>query len=209
MDFMAIIGDPGSGKTNMLVRYLAQEYMSGSALAVNMHGLKIPHMYIGFEDLCNAGDEVMDRFIGMDELGVGADSYDFLSKNNRGITKFVAQVRKFHCRCVYTVQRLSMVSRRLRLLTDGYISMSDPDKFNMYYPDGRAAKSHREVCRGIFRAEYFNRDGRLIKRRMFNGRRYWPLYDTDERIGMSAHSDSQLEVVEDEDDISLAEWAGI
>lgn len=195
MDFLAIIGDPGSGKTNMLIRYLYNEHHSGSRIVSNLHSLKFPSTYMGFDQLMSAGDEIMGSYVGMDELGVGADSYDFLSKNNRGITQFVAQVRKFHCRVAYTVQRFSMISRRLRLLTDGFVSMSDPDKFNMFYPDGRKAKIHREVCKGIFRAEYFNRDMRPIRRRLFNGKNYWHLYDTDERITRSA-KDTQLEVIE-------------
>jgi hypothetical protein len=202
MDFLAIIGDPGAGKTNMLVKYLYAEHVTHTKIISNLRTLKFPQTYMGFGDLLDAGDEIMDSYIGMDELGIGADSYDFLSKNNRGITKFVAQIRKFHCRCAYTVQRQRMISVRLRLLTDGYVSMTDPDKFNMFYPDGRKAKMHREVCAGIFRAEYWDRDMRLLKTRLFNGRKYWPMYDTDERIS-SGYKSSQnvatLDIGEDED----------
>lgn len=186
MDFVAIIGDPGSGKTNLLVKYLYSEYKSGSPIISNMSSLKFPQRYMGFSDFIksaeNAGAEFNNSVVGTDELGIGADSYDFLSKANRGLANFNAQRRKYHLRWFYTVQRFNMISRRLRLLTDGFISMSDPDKYNMFYPDGRKAKHHREVCQGIFRAEYFDRDMRLIRRRLFNGRKYWGLYDTDERI---------------------------
>lgn len=200
MEFLAIIGDPGSGKTNMLVKYLYSEYKSGTRIASNISTLKLPQLYMGFNDLVIAAQQAdspgspqrrqdfHDLYVATDELGIGADSYEFLSARNRGLASFNAQRRKFHIRWAYTVQRFSMITRRLRLMTDGFISMSDPDKNNMFYSDGRRAKMHREVCRGVFRAEYFDRDMRLIKRRMFNGRKYWGLYDTDERISAGRNS---------------------
>jgi hypothetical protein len=190
MEFLAIIGDPGSGKTNMLVRYLYNESRSGTRIASNLRTLKLPQLYMGFSDLVDAAKDdgdprFHDLYVATDELGLGADSYEFLSARNKGLASFNAQRRKFHIRWVYTVQRFSMITRRLRLLTDGFVSMSDPDKRNMFYSDGRRVKTHREVCSGIFRAEYFDRDMKLIRRRLFNGRKYWSLYDTDERISAS------------------------
>lgn len=189
MEFLAIIGDPGSGKTNMMVKYLYAEHRTGSPIASNLRTLKLPQAYLGFDDLIKAAEDdnpiLHNRYVGTDELGVGADSYEFLGKANRGLVKLNTQRRKFGIRWVYTVQRWSMISRRLRQLTDGFISMTDPDKNNMFHPDGRRARVHREVCRGMFRAEYFDRDMRLIRRRMFNGRKYWGLYSTDERISAS------------------------
>lgn len=186
MEFLAIIGDPGSGKTNMLVKYLYSEYRMGTRIASNLSTLKLPQLYMGFNDLVEAAKsdrkDFHDLFVATDELGLGADSYDFLSARNRGLATFNAQRRKYHIRWAFTVQRTRWITLRLRMMIDGYISMSDPDKYNMFYPDGRKAKMHRDVCKGVFRAEYFNRDGRLLKTRWFNGRKYWPLYDTDERI---------------------------
>jgi len=205
MEFLAIIGDPGSGKTNMLVKYLYAEYHSGTQVVSNIRSIKFPQIYMEFDDFIEAADHDDPRldgaYVGTDELGVGADSYEFLSARNKGLTKFNTQRRKYQIRWAYTVQRFSMISRRLRLLTDGFISMSDPDKNNMWHSNGRRAKHHNEVCRGVFRAEYFDRNMKLIKRRMFNGRRYWPLYDTREKISADRRvitPDMDFEV-EDED----------
>lgn len=207
MEFLAIVGDPGSGKTNLLVKYLYAEYKSGTRIASNLSSLKLPQLYMGFDDLLKAAEsddpQIHNIFLGTDEFGVGADSYEFLSSQNRGLVKFNTQRRKFGIRWAYTVQRFSMISRRLRQLTDAYISMSDPDKHNMFHPDGRLAKRHRDVCSGVFRAEYFDRDFRLIKRRMFNGRKYWNLYSTDERI--SAGSGSKLVLPDGSEDFNLGE----
>ncbi len=186
MEFLAIIGDPGSGKTNMLVKYLYAEHKTGTRIASNISSLKLPQIYMGFDDLVEAAktdrEDFHDLFVGTDELGLGADSYEFLSPRNKGLSTFNAQRRKFHIRWAFTVQRATWVTKRIRMMVDGFISMSDPDKMNMFHPDGRKAKTHREVCMGIFRADYFDRDFRLVRSTYFNGRKYWPLYDTDERI---------------------------
>lgn len=186
MEFIAIIGDPGSGKTNMLVKYLYAEYRQGTPIVSNLKTLKFPQRYMGFDEFIKTaeidGDDFMDCFVATDELGLGADSYDFLSAKNRGLSSFNAQRRKLHLRWAYTVQRFNWITKRLRQLTDAFISMHDPDKNNLYYPDGRRARFHREVCQGIFVADYFDRNMKFLHRRRFNGRKYWPLYDTDERI---------------------------
>lgn len=188
MDFLAIIGDPGSGKTNMLTRILYREHRLGTPIISNLESLKLPQTYMGFDDLLNAVERNDSRlnyaYVGTDELGVGADSYDFLSPKSRALVKFNTQRRKFGIRWAYTVQRQSMITFRLRQLTSAYISMSDPDRFNMRRPDGSRARHHKEVCMGIFRAEFWDSDMRFIKWRWFNGRKYWPLYDTDEKISV-------------------------
>lgn len=186
MEFVAIIGDPGSGKTNMMVRYLFNEYQSGTPIISNLRSLKFPQTYMGFNDLIEAAKRDDPRlngaYVGTDELGLGADSYEFFSNKNKGLTDLNAQRRKFHLRWIYSVQRFSMISKRLRLLTDGFVSMTDMDKQNMRRPDGSFVKFHREVCMGIFRADFFDRDMRLVKSKPFNGRKYWKYYDTDEKI---------------------------
>jgi GTPase SAR1 family protein len=189
MDFTGIIGDPGSGKTNMLVRILYREYKRGTPIISNISSIKFPQTYMGFDDLLDAVERNDPRleyaYVGTDELGVGADSYDFLSPKSRALVKFNTQRRKFGIRWAYTVQRQSMITFRLRQLTSGYISMNDPDKWNMRYPDGRRARHHKEVCQGIFEAEFWNADMMLVRARPFNGRKYWPLYDTNEKIEAS------------------------
>lgn len=201
MEFLAIVGDPGSGKTNMLVRYLVNEQKSDTPIISNLRSLNIPQTYMGFDALIRAAENEDDRlegaYVGTDELGIGADSYKFLSAKNEGLTTLNTQRRKFHLRWAYTVQRFSMITKRLRLLTDGFVSMTDPDRNIMHDRFGRKVKFHRDVCMGVFRADFFDRDMRLIKTRLFNGRRYWKYYNTDERI---ATKDALLVPDDGEDD---------
>lgn len=205
MDFVAIIGDPGSGKTNMLVRQLYKEYLDGANIISNIRSVKFPQTYMDFDKFIEAAENDDPRLdgavIGTDEFGVGADSYEFLSERNKGLTKLNTQRRKFRLKWLYTVQRQNFVSRRLRQLTEGYISMSDPDKRNMRFPDGTKARHHRDVCMGVFRSEFFDFDGTLIKARWFNGRKYWSLYDDRERINIRKSKGGVLvpDAGEDED----------
>jgi hypothetical protein len=126
--------------------------------------------------------EIEGSIIGLDELGIGADSYDFFSKDTRAIVSLIAQIRKLHCVCYYTVQRFRQIARRLRLQTNGFIFMEDQDKGNMICPDGDIAKSHREVCRGLFTASYYDEEMVMVDEKTFNGRPYWGKYNTDTMI---------------------------
>lgn len=181
MEFIGIIGERGSGKTNIMTKYLHDAMRDGDKVISN-YSLKFKHRIMSFEELRQLGPEIQDCVIGMDELGVGADSYDFFSKESRKITSLIAQIRKRHCRVYYTVQRFSMVARRLRLQTDGFIFMEDIDRGNMRTADGLRVKTHREVCSGFFRAMYCNDDLEVMRTRIFDGHKYWGIYDTDEII---------------------------
>jgi hypothetical protein len=180
--FTGIIGDMGSGKTNLLTRYLKQASDAGGLVIANYH-LKFRHRLMPFSELAKLGPEIENADIGMDELGVGADSYDFLSKDVRAITTLATQLRKRNCRVYYTVQRYSMIARRIRIQTPNFIVMDDPDKHNLIRPDGTKASRHREVCTGRFIAQYMDDYMLPVGRpKVFDGRPYWGLYDTDEII---------------------------
>lgn len=181
MEFIGILGDRGSGKTNLTTKYLYDAYLAGSRIVAN-YTLKFPHILMSFGEIRKVPQELQGAVIGLDELVKGADSYDFFTKDTRALTDMVADLRKMHATTYYNIQRFSMAARRLRILTDGLILMDDPDKYKMTYSDGRKAKIHREVCGGIFRTVYVDENGRIIRSKMFNGRPYWDKYNTDERI---------------------------
>lgn len=121
---------------------------------------------------------------GWDELGVGADSYEFFAKDNRTLTEIVAYIRKFHMTGYYTVQRFSMIARRLRIMTGAFITMRDMDAHNRIHPEtGKRVRQHRDICRGIFMAQMLDDAMEPIGHpKPFNGRPYWDMYDTDKII---------------------------
>lgn len=185
MDFVGIVGNRGSGKTNILTAYL-KDYADDGVPVIANFKLNFPSISMSFEDLRKivAGDpeRIRGTVIGLDELGRGADSYEFFKKDVKDITFLIQQIRKLHSKVFYTVQRFGTIAKRLRDQTDGFIMMNDPDADNFTRPDGTLAQNHREVCTGIFRASYMNDDLHLIRSRLFDGRPYWNMYDTDEII---------------------------
>ena len=175
MFFIAVIGDMGSGKTNFVTAILKQNHDSGRDIIAN-YKLKFPHKLMSFAELKDFPPELHDADIGMDELGTGADSYDFMSEQSKNITKLVTQIRKRHCRVYYTVQRFKFITRRLRMLTDGFILCEDLDKAKDHEAEGF-------VCDGLFRLEFYNADMQPTRKPMvFDGAPYRDLYDTDEII---------------------------
>lgn len=181
MEFIGIIGDRGSGKTNLMTKYLYDFSQEGYNVIAN-YSLHFRAKFMTFTEIRAMPEEIEDCIIGMDELGIGADSYDFFAKDVKEITNLIAQIRKLHCRVYYTVQRFNMIARRLRLQTDGFIFMEDTDRGNLTFPDGTPAKTHRQVCKGLFRARYMTDNFEITKSRIFNGRPYWQLYNTDQRV---------------------------
>lgn len=181
MEFICIVGDRGGGKTNILTKYLKDGVDSGRKVIAN-YQLAFKHRYMPFAEIRKLPPELNGALVGMDELGVGADSYEFFTKDSKDITTFVAEIRKRHCTAYYTVQRFSMIARRLRLLTDGFIFMEDLDRQNMVAEDGTVVDDHRLVCKGIFRATFCDSYMRVIRAKKFYGAKYWPMYNTDEIV---------------------------
>lgn len=187
--FNAIVGDIGSGKTCFMTRYAYLNSKEGMPIISNYALKGIKHRVMSFTEFVSVVSDrkrlrsIEGSTVYFDELGVGADSYDFFSKDVKAITSFVAQIRKLHVTAYYTVQRMSMIARRLRISTGAFIFMEDLDPYNMIGPDGKRAKQHRDICAGLFRASMVNEYQEPIGiPRTFDGKRYWPMYDTDEII---------------------------
>lgn len=190
--FNGIIGDVGSGKTNIMTRYLKRSADVGAPVISNYALIGIKHRLMSFNefrDLIMTKNERLIRsqvegaVVGWDELGVGADSYDFMSKDTRSMGEFIAQIRKLHITAFYTVQRFSMIVRRLRIMTGAFILMDDLDKHRMLGIDGKRVKQHRDICAGLFNATMVNDYLEPVgASRVFNGKPYWGMYDTDKII---------------------------
>lgn len=190
--FNGILGDVGSGKTNLLTRYLYHAERSGSPIISNYPLIGIKHRLMGFEEFAAVMATKNERLIrkefegavfGWDELGIGADSYKWFENDKGDLTSVVAYIRKFHMTGFYTVQRLSMIVRRLRIMTGAFIFMEDADKGRLIGKDGKRAKLHRDICNGVFWAQMTNDFMEPIgPRKPFIGRPYWNMYDTDSVI---------------------------
>lgn len=174
MYLTAIIGDPGSGKTSLLTAVLHDYGLLGGFPVIANYRLEFPSVYMPFDQFALLPESIKGAYIGMDELGVGADSYEFMASGPRKITRLSAQARKRECRIYYTAQRFGMVTKRLRDLTDGFILMEDLDK-------GKPGHT-LETCNALFRATFLDSMERIMRRVIFSGKPYQHLYNTREII---------------------------
>ena len=181
MDFVGIVGDRGSGKTNFMTALL-QDYAEAGIPVIANYKLDFDSLTMSFDDIRKIPELVENCVIGLDELGVGADSYEFFTKNSSKITTLVTQIRKRRTKVLYTVQRFNLIARRLRDQTDGFVMMQDMDKGNYLDDDGKLFSVHRDVCAGLFSATFLNENQEIVNQELFDGKAYWKSYDTSEII---------------------------
>lgn len=181
----AIIGEPGSGKTNLMTAILRENQQDGEKIIAN-YKLAFPFRLMPFSEMAKFKHTGIRRAkIGMDELGKGADSYDFLSSNNRKITTLTAEIRKFECQVFYTVQRWRWIVKRIRDRTDYFILLQDQDRDTPHKPG-------KYTCNGLFNVfilntdleiqNPFDRGTRKHIPAVFDGKPYRHLYDDKEVI---------------------------
>jgi GTPase SAR1 family protein len=110
----AVLGQRGSGKT-LFMTYLAHEYhKEGKKIYANYHLKEIPYTYITFEELSKLPDWLYDGIVFLDEIHIGADSYEVFKKSNKMITTFATQLRKRRITLFYSTQVFKMATKRLR-----------------------------------------------------------------------------------------------
>lgn len=185
MDFVGLIGNRGSGKTNLMTALLKDYADAGEPVVAN-YKLNFPSVTMSFEDILTLITKHPERAqglrLGIDELGRKADSYDFFRKDVRDITFLVQQCRKFGIKFLYTVQRWRNIALRLREQTDGFIMMRDLDAKNFTKPDGTRVSDHRDVCEGLFKAIFVDENMEYQNDEIFDGKPYWQFYNTYEII---------------------------
>lgn len=173
MEFIAIIGDRGSGKTNLMTKLLHRHWIAGETIIAN-YTLNFPANLMSFSEIAKLGPEIRDSYIGLDELSEGADSYEFFAKNVMKITRLISQIRKRECRVYYTDQRFNKIAKRLRQQTDGFILMRDLDK-------GKLGHTF-DNCESLFECTFVTDTLQVVKTRVFNGRDSQHLYNSKEII---------------------------
>lgn len=163
---IGIVAKRGSGKT-LLMTGLAEAYHQGGIKVFANYGLKVtPFKYVDFDTLASFPEWLHDGAIFMDEIHIGADSYDFFASRVRNITAFVTQLRKRNLTFYFTTQDFAMVTKRLRLQTN-YIYQLE-----------------KTPIHGVIQVDVFDYDaqGKYIKTIIFDGRPFFAYYDTNEII---------------------------
>lgn len=195
-EIRAVLGDRGACKTLFTVWIMSQTVDQGGAIASNIHSLQLPQMYFKFTELVDIisagqGKQVFGhKVITIDEMGKGADSYDFFQKSPRKISELVFELRKYRSILYYTAQRFGTVAKRIREQTDVFYLLdaipvaaewahANPDEVNKLL-DGRYVLKGRAHVRMCDSTGY-----RIMREFEFDGRAFYTLYDTYEVIGTS------------------------
>ena len=164
MEVVGIIGDRGAGKTCLMTALLYIDYRLGFPIVAN-YSLNFKANYMGFAKVATLPESLRGTTIGIDELGIGADSREFFKKRNSDIAKLITQLRKRQCLFYYTVQRLNLIDKRIRQQTDKYILMEATN------------------TEGIFIMRMLNGwNSDLLYKSKFNGKPFFDMYDTNEII---------------------------
>lgn len=167
-----LLGDRGSCKTLFMV-YLAEQYAkAGTPVIANFHLYGIPFTYMSFATIIKTFEEepesLKNSVIFMDEILSGADAYEFYKKHNRQIVRLITQIRKFHTVVFYTAQSYDQPTKRLRGQTN-YIFEFIPSNI-----DGIATIEKYDKTQAL--------DNQFIGAVLFDGRKYFDKYDTDEIV---------------------------
>jgi hypothetical protein len=172
---VAIVGNKGSGKT-LFLTFIAEHahYMENRKVFSNFDLTEIPYERFDYQMLAELPEHIENAVILMDETQMGADAYEFLSKQSKGITKLATQLRKRKLDLYMTTQRFSFISKRLRDLTDFIFAMEV------------LRDQNQQIIRGMARVEIYDRNDPFreipMKDFTFDGRPFFNHYNTNEII---------------------------
>jgi hypothetical protein len=172
---IAIIGNRGSCKTLFMTHIAVEEAKLGRKIFSNYHLMGIPYERYTYDMLEKLPEKMQDGIILMDEIQMGSDSYEFLSKKARSITTLITQMRKRNLTVYMTTQNFRMVTKRMRDLTDYIYVMENVKDQNNKIIKGMAKAS-------LFDAKTSEYSNNALKKYIFDGRKYFKNYNTREII---------------------------
>jgi len=165
-----VLGERGSGKTLFMTFLAYQYYLEGKKIFSNYHLKEIPYTYITFKELASLPDEINNAVVFMDEIQIGADSYEIFKRSNKMITVFATQLRKRKITLYYSTQVFTMATKRLRQQTNFII---------MCLPMKHPGLVNSEVW------EYSGINTKYLKSINLDLKEFFIHYDTDEVISFS------------------------
>ena len=110
---VGIEGGLGSGKTLMMARYLALDFMRHHRRVYSNFWLDFDYTKLDVRDMLKKKENLKDVSVGIDELTVFADCRSSMSELNKLISYFVLQTRKRNVCLYYTTQDFGMVDKRI------------------------------------------------------------------------------------------------
>lgn len=151
--------------TFLAIKYHAE----GKKIYSNYHLKNIPYKSMTLKEMAELPDELMNAVVLMDELHVGADSYDFMKSSSKAFYTFATQLRKRKVSWYYTTQIFTQVAKRIRMQTDYLITMENTKKEHLF-------KGH------VYDRRKLENINDPINQFTFDGSSYFSEYDTDEVI---------------------------
>ena len=165
----AIIGNRGSGKTCFMTFLALQYHKEGRKIYSNYHLNNIPYQSMTLKEMSELPDELTNAVVLMDELHVGADSYDFMKSSSKAFYTFATQLRKRKVNWYYTTQIFTQVAKRIRMQTDYLITMENTKKENIFKTTVYDRRKEYDL-------------NEPIQQFLFDGKEYFKEYNTDEVI---------------------------
>jgi hypothetical protein len=170
----AIVGDKGACKTLMMTYLAEYHYLKENKNIYSNYKLNIiPYKKFSYDMLVDLPEDMCNGIILMDEIQMGSDAYEFLSKKSKAITMLATQLRKRNLTLYMTTQRFELIAKRLRILTDFIYALSP------FYDKGHLIKGVAYVEQ-YDRADPFN--DIPVRKFVFDGRQWFGHYDTKEVI---------------------------
>ena len=163
---IGFVADKGAGKTLTMTMLAKQYELAGMTIFANFNLYGIEYEHIEFSDIVDFPEYLHDGVIFIDEAHIGTDAYAFFSKRVKEITKFATQTRKRRLIFIYSTQVFTQVALRLRNLTNYIIYCQET------------------TTKGIILLDIHDRnpDDSFIQSKIFDGRPYFDMYDTNEII---------------------------
>lgn len=162
-----VVGDFGSGKT-LYLTFMGLAYYQNEGLSIfsNYDLYGVEYRKTSFKEMATMPEWLENGVILLDETQVGADSYNFMSKQSKEITQFITQIRKRNVVFIMTTQRFRFVDSRIRSLTN-------------YFIEVEATKD-----KGVVKVSTYDitRHEELKNERTLDLKKVWSYYNTDEVI---------------------------
>ncbi len=163
---ISVIGDFGSGKTNLLTA-IAKMNEGKRTIFANFTLYDIEYKPIDIDDLAEFPDWVRDCVILLDEGHVGANIYDVFEERIHDFAEFITQIRKRRVFLFWSSQIFDRVAKPLRLYTK-YVFQMEASPY-----DGISL---------VTLMDYHNHGQIIYAHQIFDGRPYWGYFDTTEII---------------------------
>lgn len=174
---ICVLGDRGAGKTAFAIYLIENALNEGKNVYTNIETtFKSDRLHsIDFEAIKKNPECIENGYLIMDEMQVGSDSYEFLSRNNRELSTFATQIRKRKITWIYITQRFNRIDKRLRDLTD-YIY-----QIKGIYAINQTQNIYK--CSQVKIFDIVDSGGfQLIKQFYYYGSKYFQYYNTNQLI---------------------------